>query len=230
MTDPKRPGRKRPDPDALRAARDRLVEATLPHVLFDGWTDAAIRAGARDCDMEPEEAAALLPGGVGDLIAAFSRLADRKMVEAVEAADLSEMRFRDRIAFAVETRLDILAPYREAVRRGLSWLAMPQNALLGAKLLYRTVDDVWYAVGDRSADFSFYTKRGLLSGVIASTTLFWLEDRSEDASETRAFLDRRISDVLRIGSVRRRAEDFRNRAPNPFRAVRDVVRSRYRTS
>ena len=203
--------------------RARLLEAALAHVPFDGWTEAALRAGARDSGVDP----AAFPGGPREALAAFSRWADTRMLKAMEAEDLSDLRIHERVALAVELRLEALEPYREAVRRGLSFLAMPQNAALGARLLYRTVDDVWYAVGDRSADFSFYTKRGLLAGVIGSTTLYWLDDRSEDGADTQAFLARRIDDVMRIYRTRHRAEEIGARAPNPFRIVRDVVKKRY---
>ncbi len=215
------------DDDIITADRDRLLGAALAHVPFDGWTAAALEAGARDAGFAPEDAADLFPGGIADAISWFSRWADRRMLAALEGRDLSNMPVRERIASAVEARLEALDSHCEAVRRGLSWLALPQNAPLAAKLLYRTVDDAWYAAGDRSADFSFYTKRGLLAGVIATTTLYWLDDRSEDGSDTRAFLARRIEDVLRVGSFARRAGGLCGKAPNPFRAFRDAVRRRY---
>ena len=151
------------------------------------------------------------------------------MLAALGAEDISGLRIHEKVALAVEKRLEILVPHREAVRRGLSWLAMPQNAVLGARLLYRTVDDIWYAIGDRSVDFSFYTKRGLLAGVVGSTTLFWLDDNSENGADTSAFLERRIADVMKIHSARRRAEGVRSTGPNPIRILRDVVRKRYGT-
>ena len=209
------------------ALRDRLIVATLAHTPFDGWSQAALRAGARDIDIAEDVAQATFPHGTRDMIRHFSRWADRCMVAGLEAADLEDMRIRERVAIAVELRLEALEPHKEAVRRGLSWLAMPQNAVLGARLLYRTVDDIWYAVGDRSADFSFYTKRGLLAGVVGSTTLFWLDDDSEGGTETSDFLDRRIADVMRISSVRRRTEDLKMKTPNPLRILRDVARKRY---
>ena len=89
----------------------------------------------------------------------------------------------------------------QAVRRALSYLALPRNAALGAKCLYRTVDAIWYAAGDTSTDYNFYTKRLLLAGVYASTLLFWLNDTSEGRAETWAFLDRRIAEVTRLGGT-----------------------------
>ncbi|MGB0631134.1 MAG: COQ9 family protein [Alphaproteobacteria bacterium] len=213
--------------DNASTRRDALVGATLTHVPFDGWSVAALRAGARDLGQEPETVQQEFPRGVADAIRHFSRQADRHMLSRMEGADLEELRIHERVALAVETRLAFLAPHREAVHRGLTWLALPQNAMLGARLLYRTVDDIWYAVGDRSADFSFYTKRGLLAGVVGSTTLFWLDDRSEDAAETSAFLHRRIADVMKIHGVRKRIEGTRSRALGPLGILKDVVEKRY---
>jgi ubiquinone biosynthesis protein COQ9 len=101
----------------------------------------------------------------------------------------------------VRARLEQLAPHREAVRRALSYLALPQNAALGAKCLYRTVDAIWYAAGDTATDYNFYTKRLLLAGVYSSTVLFWLNDKSEGYAETWAFLDRRIAEVVKLGGA-----------------------------
>lgn len=214
-------------PEEDGARRDALVAAALVHVTFDGWSEAALRAGARDLGMSDDEVHELFPRGARQALAHFSRWADRQMVEAFEAADTSELRLHEKIMLAVELRLNALAPHREAVRRGLTFLALPLNPALGAKLLYRTVDDVWYVAGDRSADFSFYTKRGLLAGVVASTTLYWLDDPTEDFADTHAFLERRIADVLRIYRARGAADRARDRLPNPFRAFRDVARRRY---
>lgn len=217
---------------SVAAERDALLAAALPHVAFDGWTDRALSAGARDLGLGRERAAELFPRGARQALAHFSRWADRQMTESFEAAVATgrgaDLRVHEKIMLAVELRLNALAPHREAVRRGLTFLALPPNAPLGARLLYRTVDDIWYAAGDRAADFSFYTKRGLLAGVVASTTLFWLDDASEDFAETHAFLERRIADVMRIHRLRQRTGDMRRPdMPNPFRILRDVVRKRY---
>lgn len=209
------------------SARDALIGAALAHVPFDGWSMTALRAGARDLELEAETVLQEFPGGVADAIRYFSRQADRHMLDEMANADLEGLRIHERVALAVETRLAFLEPHREAVHRGLTWLALPQNAMLGARLLYRTVDDIWYAVGDRSADFSFYTKRGLLAGVVGSTTLFWLDDRSADGAETTAFLHRRLADVMKIHGARKRLAGKRDRGFGPLGILKDVIEKRY---
>jgi ubiquinone biosynthesis protein COQ9 len=183
------------DTDKLR---EDLLQASLRHVAFDGWSRTALRAAVRDLDIDPALAGNAFPGGEAELIEAFSAWADRRMLDALAECDLEAMKVRERVAAGVRLRLEQLAPHREAVRRGLAFFALPQNGPLGLKCLYRTVDAIWYAAGDRATDYNFYTKRLLLAGVYSSTLLVWLNDASDGHGETWAFLDRRIAEVLEV--------------------------------
>jgi ubiquinone biosynthesis protein COQ9 len=210
--------------DTREQMRDRLLLAILPHVPFDGWSARALAAGARDAG-EPEVAVErFFPGGVKDVVAHFGDWADRQMVAALAAHDPAALRLRERVALAVRLRLEALAPHREAVRCALAWLALPNNAPRAVRALWRTVDAIWYAVGDRSADFSFYTKRALLAGVVSATTLYWLEDGSEGFAATWSFLERRIADVMRIPALKGRVERLASRLPDPLRILRTARR------
>jgi len=202
--------------------RDRLIEAMLPDVAFDGWSQAALRAAAPKLEMPAPEAAALFPRGAPDLVAGFSRWADRRMLDWFEAAPSEASGTSARIKRALGLRFEVVAPWREAVRRALSVLALPPHAALSLRLLYETVDGIWYAAGDTATDFSFYTKRATLAGVYAGAVLYWLEDRSEDFAETRAFIDRRLTEIARFGEARGRLETALGRLPNPFRLLRPV--------
>ena len=198
-------------PAAGDSLRDRVLDAVLFNVAFDGWGPAGVRAAVRDGTITAEEAALAFPGGALDKIEYHSRRADRRMVEELERRGLASLKIRDRITLAIRVRLEQNTAQREAVRRALSILALPTNAPLAARLLYRTVDAIWYAAGDRSADFSFYTKRATLAGVYSTTVLYWLNDRSEGMSATWAFLDRRIGDVMQFEKLKSRLRSFGER-------------------
>jgi ubiquinone biosynthesis protein COQ9 len=211
------------DADKLR---EDLLQASLGHVAFDGWSRTALRAAARDLGVDPALAHNAFPGGEAELIEAFSAWADGRMLDALDKRGLAAMKVRERIAAGVRLRLEALEPHREAVRRGLAFFALPQNGPLGLKCLYRTVDAIWYAAGDRATDYNFYTKRLLLAGVYSSTLLVWLNDGSEGHAATWAFLERRIAEVLevagRLGKVVTGALDLPDRmarrfAPRPAR-------------
>ena len=206
-------------------ARDSLMLAILPHVAFDGWSQSAIKSGAADAGIEPAVAFNTFPAGPADLMAHFSAWADRRMLETLEKQDVAAMRVSERVAAGVRTRLELLAPHREALRRGLAFLAMPQQATLGLKCLYRTVDAIWYAAGDTSTDYNFYSKRMLLAGVYSSTLLYWLNDKSEDFVDSWAFLDRRIAEVLKIGG--RLGKTMKSLMDLPERLVRNRPRASF---
>lgn len=200
--------------------RDALIEAMLPDVAFDGWSRAALRAAARRLGIPAAEALALFAGGAAELVAGFSRWADRQLLDGLEASPLAELRASERIALAIGIRFEIVEPWREAVRRSLTLLALPQHAPLALRLLYETVDAIWYAAGDTATDFSFYSKRVSLGAIYGAAVLYWLDDHSEGFAETRAFVERRLEGVARIGRVRRDLETVLQRLPNPLRLMR----------
>jgi ubiquinone biosynthesis protein COQ9 len=188
--------------------RKELLRAVLPHVPFDGWSDRALKAGASDIAMPIATMRALVPGGGLELIELQSIAMDDEMIRCLSEQGGGTMRIRDRITFTVRLRLELAAREKEAVRRAVTYLALPQNMLVGTRLLYLSVDAIWRAVGDTSTDWNFYSKRGLLAGVYTSTVLFWLQDESPESEETWAFLDRRIADVMRVPQVTARLSRF----------------------
>ena len=205
--------------------RDRLLQAALPHVPFDGWSEAALTAAAVDLGLEPADARHAFPGGPVALVTYHAAYADRRMEEALKESDVAAMRVRERIAHAVRLRLEQNAAHREAIRAALPILAQPANGPHALYSIYRTVDAIWFAVGDRTTDFGFYTKRALLAGVYLSTLLYWLNDSSENSNASWGFLDRRIADVMRIQTTRARFARFRPPGMGLLRRLREAARA-----
>lgn len=176
--------------------RDRLLQAALANVAFDGWSEATFRAAVADSGVAEGLARALFPRGGLDLALASHAAGDRAMLRALAAEDLAALRFRDRVARAVWLRLE--QADREAVRRGMTLFSLPQHAAEGARALWGTADAIWTALGDTSEDVNWYTKRATLSAVYAATVLFWLGDDSTGHQATRDFLDRRMAEVMQV--------------------------------
>jgi ubiquinone biosynthesis protein COQ9 len=181
--------------------RENVLDAALVHVPFEGWSEATLRAAARDSGVSYSEARAVFPRGPVDLALAYHKRGDDRMVERLNAENLEDMRFRDKVAAAVRYRIEAIED-REAARRGTTLFALPQYAADGARAVWQTADRIWTALGDTSTDANWYTKRATLSGVYASTVLFWLGDDSLEHQDTWGFLDRRIEDVMRIEKLK----------------------------
>ena len=186
----------------LEEIRRKLALSIGENAVFDGWTEAAVDSAANSQSVDPAQARLAVPKHQAGKIDLYIRGVDRALEEHFTPERLSGLKIREKIRSIVWKRFEIMEPAREAVRRGLSLLAMPQNGLTGLKIGWRTADVMWRIAGDTSTDYNHYTKRVMLGGVYASTLLVWLDDQTEGWTETAAFLDRRIDDVMKIEKLK----------------------------
>ena len=195
----------------LAELRPLLIDAVLPHVPFDGWTDLAIEQAGADLGLPPGRARLAFSDGPAAMVDAYIRRADDRMLAAF---DLTGLKVRDRIRTAVRTRFEQAASEREAVRRAVAILALPQNAALAARALWRTADTIWRAAGDTATDYNHYTKRLILGGVYSATLVVWLADETEGTTDTWTFLDRRIDGIMRFEKGKAKLMQGSHRLPS----------------
>jgi ubiquinone biosynthesis protein COQ9 len=186
------------EPSPLEQLRRRLALAVGENAVFDGWTVKAVDSAAGQLGINPVHARLAMPKGQSAMIDLYIQEVDRGLEAYFTSERLAGLKIREKIRALVWRRLEIMGPAREAVRRGMAILAMPQNIPLALRISWRTADLMWRIAGDTSTDFNHYTKRMTLGAVYASTLLAWLDDQSEGWMETAAFLDRRIDDVMKF--------------------------------
>jgi ubiquinone biosynthesis protein COQ9 len=182
----------------LEQLRRRMALAVGENAVFDGWTRKAVDSAAARLGIDPVQARLAFPKGQAAMIDCYIREVDRALEESFTPTELAEKKIRERIRALVWRRLEIMGPAREAVRRGLAILAMPQNVPLGLRISWRSADLMWRLAGDTSTDFNHYTKRITLGAIYGSTLVAWLDDRSEGWRDTAVFLDRRIDNVMQF--------------------------------
>ena len=182
----------------LDEIRDALAPGIADNAAFDGWSDAARDMAADGAGIDRDVARLAFPGGAVAMIDAWFAAIDRQMADALPPETLAAMKIRARIAALVEARLDAVAINREALRRALAILALPQNVARAARLGWRSVDLMWRMAGETATDYNHYTKRTILLGVYGATVTVFLDDDSDGHADTRAFLSRRIDGIMRF--------------------------------
>jgi ubiquinone biosynthesis protein COQ9 len=197
--------------DELRLA---LAPRIAPNAAFDGWSDQALAMAAADLGVPAPRARLCFPRGAPEMIDAWFDSIDRDMALAFPLERIEAMKIRDRIRGLVMHRIEAMKPDREALRRALAILAQPQNLPLAARLAWRAADRMWRVAGDRSADFNHYTKRAILTGVYGSTVLVFLDDDTDGLTQTHAFLNRRIDEVMRFEKAKAQWRGNRERLPS----------------
>jgi ubiquinone biosynthesis protein COQ9 len=197
--------------DELRAALAPLIPA---HAAFDGWSAEALAMAAGELGIPPARARLAFPEGAVQMIDAWFDWIDKAMLAAFPPERIAQLKIRDRIRELVLVRFTAIEANREALRRALALLAAPQNLPRGAKLAWRSADRIWRLAGDTATDLNHYSKRAILVGVYGSTTLVFLDDESVDLADTRAFLGRRIDDVMRFEKFKASWRGTRERLPS----------------
>jgi ubiquinone biosynthesis protein COQ9 len=197
--------------DELRAALAPLIPA---NAVFDGWSDEALAMAASQLKVPAERARLCFPGGAVEMIDAWFDAVDRAMAQAWPLERVAGLKIRERIRDLVLYRIEVINPHKEALRRALAILALPQNALAGPRLAWRAADRMWRIAGDTSTDFNHYSKRAILSGLYGATMLVYLDDETEQLSTTRGFLDRRIDDVMKFEKTKAQWRGSRERLPS----------------
>lgn len=190
------------EPSPLERLRRQLALAVGENAVFDGWSRQAVDSAARQLGIDPVQARLAMPKSQAGLIDLYIQEVDRGLEAYFTPHRLSKLKVREKIDALVWRRLEIMAPAREAVRRALAILALPQNIPLALRISWRTADLMWRIAGDTSTDFNHYTKRMTLGAVYGSTLLVWLDDKSEGRTDTARFLERRIEDVMKFEKLK----------------------------
>lgn len=214
MTDQKLPTD--PTLDEIRAALAPLIAR---NAAFDGWSYAAVDSAAVELEIEPDVAALAFNGNAMRMVDAWIDSIDQELARRLTASRLNALKIRDRITILLATRLEIMNPDREALRRAMAVMAMPQNIVRGTKVGWRSADRMWRMAGDTASDFNHYTKRATLSAVYGSTISVFVNDESPDFIDTRAFLDRRIENVMQFEKVKAQARARKEYAPSLSRFI-----------
>lgn len=205
-----------PTIDEIRVA---LAPVIGRHAGFDGWSEAAVHAAADETGVDRDVAMLAFKGKGIDMIDAWVEGIDLELARRLPAEKLNAMKIRDRITALLATRLEIMAPDRESLRRALAIMAMPQNLARAAKMGWRSADRMWRLAGDNATDLNHYTKRMTLSAVYGSTLSVFVNDDSENFADTRAFLDRRIDNVMQIEKVKYQAKQRKDYTPSLSRFI-----------
>lgn len=202
--------------DELRLA---LAPALADAAVFDGWTEAAVDSAAAAIGADPRVARVAFNEGAMQMIAAWVGSIDLAMTEALPAGTLAALPIRERIRRLVQFRLDAVTGQREALRRALAIMAMPQNVKAAVRLGWRSADAMWRLAGDMATDFNHYSKRAILGGIYAATLSVLASDESEGQADTRAFLARRIEGIMRFEKARARIVRPREERFSPVRLL-----------
>ncbi len=221
-----------PSPDDMTL--DEIIAFLAPklpaHAAFDGWNEDCLLSASDEAAVDHDIAKLAfetsdIKGSLAmQLVQSWIGYVDDEMARILTPEKLSAMKIRERITALLITRLEIAGPHREAQRRAISVMALPGNIRLGMKIGWNSADIMWKLAGDTATDYNHYTKRAILSSIYTAILMCFINDDSENFAETRAFVDRRIDNVMQFEKAK---AGFLSRTENRPSLSRFIGRLRY---
>lgn len=208
----------------LDELRVELAADVAAAAVFDGWSADAVASAAAVRGVDVRVAQLAFKGGAIDMIGAWIASIDAAQAVEFPAGSLAAVSIRERIRRLVQFRLDAIDGKEEALKRALAIMALPQNAAQALRFGWHSAGVMWRLAGDTSTDHNYYSKRATLTAIYSTTLAVFANDASEGKTETRAFLDRRIGDVIRFEKAK--AQMLRP-AEERFSVTRLLGRLRY---
>ena len=200
-----------PGPAPSDVFLDRLLDAMLELAPDMGWTRAALDKAGERAGLSIGQALLAAPNGVADVLEAFGKRAARAAGAHLADPAVASLKVREKVRAGVKGWLAALAPHKAAVKRAA---AAPANLLTGPKGLWAAADAIWNALGDKSTDYNWYTKRMTLVAVLGSTLTAWMG--ADNDADIDAFLDRRIENVMQFEKLKGQVKDAFAKMPDPM--------------
>ena len=198
----------------LAEIRRQLALPVGENAVFDGWSATAVDTAAATLGIDPAVARLAFPDKPAAMVAAYVEAIDAALEAAFPPATIAAMRVSQRIRAILLKRFELMLPAREAIRTGLTQLAMPHNLPMAARLGWTSADTMWRLAGDTATDFNHYSKRAILASIYTATLLVWLDDDSEGQADMIGFLDRRLAGVARFEKAKAQWTGSSERRPS----------------
>ncbi len=194
--------------------KENLMLSMVENVPFDGWTWNALYRGADDINFfsnqgninqdQKDYLKGIFDYDIVNIIENFNIYLDNKMLSKYKKKSAINLRLPDKVKNLLLFRFNSSLKFRESIRLSIGFMSIPRNSKNSLSMLYRTCDLIWKTSGDNSTNFTFYSKRLVLSGLYISTLFFWVNDNSPDLIETEKFIDRRLNEISNIGRLKKK--------------------------
>ena len=180
----------------MKSKQEKLAKLFIGDVPKFGWSRETLLQCAKKQRISTSVLAKLFPSFEYDVLKFLIAQNNTQVEKNYNSFNNSRLKTRDKIKTILELKFDSNEYLKKALPEMLKFLLRPGNLLMSIKMLHENSDFIWNLAGDKSNDFSFYSKRGLLSMVYLATLIYWLNDKSTKGIGTKNFISKSVDGIV----------------------------------
>mgnify|MGYP001464604206 CR=1 FL=1 len=180
----------------MKSKQDKLAKYFIQQVPKYGWSRETLLHCAKKQRITTPNLALLFPSFEYDVLKFLIAQNNNIVEKNYNSFNHSRLKTRDKIKTILELKFDNNTYLKQALPEMLKFLLRPGNIFMSIKMLHENSDFIWKLAGDKSNDFSYYSKRGLLSMVYLATLIYWLNDKSTKGIGTKNFISKSVDGIV----------------------------------
>ena len=180
----------------MKSKQEKLANLFVQDVPKYGWSRDTLLKCAKKLKISTPVLANLFPSFEYDVLKFLISQNNALVEKQYKSFNSSRLKVRDKIKTILELKFETNSYLKKALPEMLKFFLRPGNLLMSLKMLHQNSDFIWKLAGDQSNDFSYYSKRGLLSMIYLATLIYWLNDRSEKNIGTKNFISKSVDGIV----------------------------------
>ncbi len=192
--------------EKYQAQRLQFIEVVAKNLATNGWNQKLLEKAELECGFEQGYHFILFQDGIRGAIRYFEAWQNKLMLDKLAENDMQPAKVREKIALALTLRImqmeDKQLDAKAIALQNSTYYGCLENTLFGAEMALSVCDNIWYYAGDKSTDFNYYTKRGLLLPVYLSAVMFYISDTSLGNVDTKNFIEQALANIINIASIK----------------------------
>lgn len=193
-----------------------VLDKFIDNVSFDGWSQKNLDNSIQALDLQENYRILLFPDGIVGLTDYFVAENNKAFNNSINAEEIQKLRFTDKVIYLIHARINhyhkVLGG-AEGFKNFISYCSS-HNILNSIGNILKSADEIWYRVGDKSTDFSYYTKRASLSFIYTTAALYSIDDNSLNLEETNNFIKARVAELLKFNKLKQKVKELSSKLPS----------------
>lgn len=198
--------------------KKNILEEAKKYIVSNGWNENLFNLISKNKKFKIDEINSIFPDNYISLLNFYLNELNSNFILKAKKLNLKNMRTHIKVRELILLKLKLYQYEKPIIRKTYFSLLSPKHINISSHALYKTVDEIWFIIGDDSTDFNFYSKRAILSTIYSSVIFHWINN--DNINLTKKFLDKQLFRVSKIPILKNKIKNLSSQLPKGFKIIK----------